>query len=194
EHRQGFVLGGQVLAADHEAQPLDDELGRDQLEVEALHSAQDRHRHLVHFSSGKDELDVRGRLFQRLEECVPGALGKHVDLVYDHDLVAIARRAVGQRFLKTAYLVHAVVTRAIYLLHVHVGAERDLFAGRTLEARGSRWARAVQTVERFGEDACAGRFANAANTGEQKRVSNTVMGDRIGQGRRDMVLPDQIRE
>ena len=105
------------------------------LKSKRWHATQDRDRDLVHLGRREDELHVRRRLLERLQERVPRVLREHVDLVDDEDLVAIARRPVRQRLLQLADLVDAVVAGAVDLAHVHVRARGDLPAGRALEAR-----------------------------------------------------------
>ena len=112
------------------------------LKSKRWHAAQNRDRNLVHLGRGEDELHVRRRLFERLQERVPRVLREHVDFVHDEDLVAIARRAVGQALLQPPHLVDAVVAGAVDFLHVHVGALRR-FRGTGHAAREAgrrRWA------------------------------------------------------
>jgi hypothetical protein len=62
------------------------------LKVVALAAAQDRDGDLVHLRRREDELHVRRRLLERLQERVPRRVREHVDLVHDVDLEAVARR------------------------------------------------------------------------------------------------------
>ena len=92
-----------------------------ELEVVALAPRQDRDRDLVDLGRREDELHVRRRLLERLQERVPRVLREHVDLVHDEDLEAVARRPVGQALLEPPHLVDAVVAGAVDLLDVDVG-------------------------------------------------------------------------
>ena len=147
---------------------------------------------LCDFGGGEDELDVRGRLFERLEEGVEGARREHVHLVDDHDLEAVARGPVRQRLLQPAHVVDAVVGGAVDLEHVEVDAGGDLFAGVADVARLGRGTELA--VERLGEQACAGRLADAAHAREQERVRDATAGDRVRERARDVLLSDLVSE
>ncbi len=60
DHAERCLVALDLLSLEHVAKPRRDHLRRDQLEVEALHPAQDGDRHLVHFGRREDEFDVRG--------------------------------------------------------------------------------------------------------------------------------------
>ena len=105
-------------------EPPRDRLRRDQLEVVALAARQDRDRDLVHLRRREDELHVRRRLLERLQERVPRRRREHVHLVDDVDLEAVARGTEAHPLLQPAHLVDAVVARAVDLLHVEVVARR----------------------------------------------------------------------
>ena len=75
------------------AQMGDQLVGLDAAQVEALAAGQDGDRNLADLGGGEDELRVRRRLLQRLQEGVERLLGEHVDLVDDVDLVARRDRA-----------------------------------------------------------------------------------------------------
>ena len=72
---------------------LHQQRGIDAPQIEALAARQHRHRHLANFGGGEDELGVRRRLFQRLQQRVEGRAGQHVHFVEDVDLVARATPA-----------------------------------------------------------------------------------------------------
>ena len=76
-----------------------DEAMRDEPEVVLLAARANRDRDLVAFGSREDELHVIGRLFQRLQESVERASGKHGHFVDDHDLGAVTLRSVRQGLL-----------------------------------------------------------------------------------------------
>jgi hypothetical protein len=80
------------------------------------------------------------RLFECLQEGVERARRQHVDLVDDHDLVAVPLRPVREGFLQPAHVFDAVVRGAVDLLDVDIDARGDLEAGAALIARGRRGA------------------------------------------------------
>jgi hypothetical protein len=184
-------------------EPLRDLLRRDELEIETLHTTEDRDRNLVYFRRGENELHVRRRLFERLQKRVPRVRREHVHFVDDEDLVAIACRPVRQRVLELPDLVDAVVAGAVDLSDVHVGASRDLEASRTLEAGrharpriGARWRRRriAHAVQGLREDARARGFSDAAHTREQERVRDTTRLDGVAEDACNVVLANQILE
>jgi hypothetical protein len=50
----------------------------------------------------------------------------------------------------------------------------------------------AQAIQALCEQSRAGGFSDAANAREQKRVSDTTLGDRVRERLRDMLLTDQI--
>jgi len=121
-----------------------------------------------------------------------------VDLVDDLDFGPIPRGAKPHAFLQAPNLVDAVVARTVDLLDVEVLSGRDLEARRTLVARlrGRPLQSAVRAdaVQALGKQACARRFPDAAHPSEEKGVCDPVARDRVRQGARDVVLPDEILE
>src|SRR5699024_4389642 len=64
---------------------------------------------LVWFGRREDELDVRRRLFDDLQQRVEACRGDHVGLVDDEDLVTVAGRGEGRAFAQVAGVFHAAV-------------------------------------------------------------------------------------
>ena len=102
------------LAADA-FEMLDQHAGIDAAQVEALAARQHRDRHLADFGGGEDELGVRRRLFQRLEQRVERRAREHVHFVEDVDLVARRHRRVAHRVVDLAHVVDAVVRGGVHL-------------------------------------------------------------------------------
>ena len=126
-------------SGDH-AQVRLDLAGRDHAEVVALAAREDGVGELVVLGRREDELHVRRRLLERLQERVEGARREHVDLVDDADLEAVARGVVARALAQLAHLLDAVVGGAVDLLHVERGPGRDLHAGRRTRRRARPWA------------------------------------------------------
>src|SRR5438552_3696699 len=91
-----------------------------------------------------------------------------------------------------ADLVDAAVAGAVDLEHVHVLAGGDA-AAAVADAAG-RDGRPLFAVERLGEDAGGGGFADAAGAGEEVGVGDAVAGDGVAEGLGDGLLPDQVAE
>ena len=79
-------LGLDLLAVADLREGLDDRLGRDPGEVVPLAAREDGDRDLVRLGRREEELDVRRRLFQRLQQGVEGPGREHVDFVDVVDL------------------------------------------------------------------------------------------------------------
>src|SRR5262245_60619208 len=115
---------------------------------------------------GKNELDVWRRLFERLEECIKGRVGQHVDFIDDDDSEATLGRPVLDTFGKVTDVIDSRMRSAVNLQHVDGAAGGDLsaIAADVTGVRG--WA--VFAIECFGEYAGGGGLADAARAGEQK--------------------------
>ena len=71
---KGFGFGLYAFALGHESQMFGDVVDGDALEVEDLATRQDGGDNLVLLCGGQDELGIRRRLFQRLQEGIEGIL------------------------------------------------------------------------------------------------------------------------
>ena len=136
---------------------------------------------------------MRGRLLERLEESVEGLKRKHMDLVDDVDAVTAYLRRDTDLFGQRTNIVHRVVRCGVQFVDIERAAlvERParlaLVAGLAVGGR-------IEAVDRLGENARAGRFADAARTAEQVSVGQLPARDRVAQRRCDMRLPDDRRE
>ena len=177
---------------------VDQRAGIDAAQVETLAARQHRHRHLADFGRGEDELGVRRRLFQRLEQRVERRSRQHVHLVEDVDLVARAHRRVADRIIDLANVVDAVMGGGIHLDHVEMPALHD---GRAVHAElrhrdrrpGDRAVRQF-VVERTCQDAGRGGLADAADAGEDPGLRDARSLERIRDRAHHGVLADQIVE
>ena len=75
QHSQGAVVGLNAFAAGQLAQALQYNRERNPAEIVTLQPRQDGFGHLLRLGRREDELDMRGRLFQRLEQGVEGLIG-----------------------------------------------------------------------------------------------------------------------
>jgi hypothetical protein len=78
--------------------------GRDRLQVEALAAREDRRQHLLRIGRGEDELHVRRRLLERLQQRVERRRREHVHLVDDVDLELPLGGRVADRVAQVAHL------------------------------------------------------------------------------------------
>ncbi len=171
---------------------LEEPRGWHELEVIALAAREDRDRDLVNFRRREDERRVRRRLFQGLEERVERRHREHVHLVDDVDLAPQLRGLVADTVTELADVVDAVVGRAVDLEVVDRGAGGDGLARRADAARRRR--RALLTAERLGQHAGRGGLADAACAAEQKGVVDALLGERVRQRARHVLLPDDVVE
>ena len=174
--RLGFGLDALFLG--HVLQVADDVGDGDAGEVVDLTAGEDRGEDLVLLRGGEDEDGVVWRLLEGLEEGVEGGLAEHVHLVDDIDLVSPHLRRNAHLLDERADVVDGVVRGRVELVDV----ERAL-----LVERSTRFARVaglalggeVHAIDGLGEDACAGRLADAAWAAEEVGVSQFIVLDRV---------------
>ena len=111
-----FSLSGDEL------QMFRDQVRRDAMEIEALAAAQDCRQNLLRLGRREDELHVRRRFLERLQERVERRRGEHVHFVDDVDLEMPFARRVADVVAQLAHLLDAVVARAIDLEHIEAVA------------------------------------------------------------------------
>ena len=186
-----FRIGNSAQEGDHY-------LGLDSAQVKPLTARQHGHGNLADFGGGKDEFDVLGRFFQRLEQRVEGAGAQHVDFVNDIDLVAGRGRSVVDAVQNVGTdVVDPGLGGAIHLDHVHMLAGGNRLAGIALAARLGGWpALAIRTgaVQPFGDDSRGGGLAGAANAGHDEGLRDPVRGKGVLEGAHHGLLADQIRK
>ncbi len=192
EHVDGLVLERDALGAEDRAQLAGDLLGREALQVELDAARQHRHRQLLRIGGREQELDVRRRLLERLQERVERALREHVHLVDEIHLVAAARRRVLRVVDQLAHVVDAGVAGGVDLEQVDEAARVDLAARAALAARGR--CRPLLAVQRLGEDARDRRLADAARPGEEERMVQPARIERVRERAHDVLLSDQLGE
>ena len=135
---------------------------------------------------------MRRRLLDQLQQRVPGGLGELVRLVEDVDLVPPLRRLQHDALADLADVVDPALRGGVHLDDVQRGAVRDRDAGVADLVGGRR--RALHAVERLGEDAGHRRLAGPARPGEQVRLPNLVVLERVSQRPHDLLLPDDVIE
>ena len=168
---------------------------RPQVELQA--ARQHRRRHLLRIGRRQHELQVVGRLFERLQHRVEGRRREHVHFVDHVDLEAADDRLVDGLIEQLRDLVDAAVGGGIELDVV------DEAAGVDVAARGADAARArgdaagtvrASAIERLGEDARDRGLADAARAGEEIGMVQALLRQRIGKRLDDVRLPDHRLE
>ncbi|CFP07748.1 Uncharacterised protein [Bordetella pertussis] len=178
-----------LLFAQHCLQMPHDRVGRHLLEIELQAARQHRDRDFLRIGGRQDELDVRRRLFQRLEHGVEGMPGQHVHFVDHVDLEAAGPRRVDRLLEQLGHFLDAAVGGGIELEVVDEAARIDFGAGAALAARLGR--DAVLAIERLGQDARQGGLADPARTGEQPGMMQALRVQRVREGSHHVILPDQ---
>ena len=173
-----------------ELQMIGDQVCRNAVEIEALAAAQDRRQNFLRLGRRENELHVRRRLFQRLEQRVERGGRKHVHFVDEIDLVTAFGRRVTHVVAQLAHVFDAVIARAVDLDDVEAVAAGDLLAVIAHAAR--RHGRSFHAVERLGQNSRGRGFTDAARSDEQIGVREPVLLDRVLERARDVRLPDQI--
>jgi len=189
---QGRLVGGRALLLADEAQVARDGRLADAAEVEALAAGEDGGRDLVDFRGREDELHVRGRLLEGLEQRVERRRAQHVDLVDDVDLEAALDRGEADIVAQVAHLLDPVVRGAVDLQHVERAALGDLAADLGLGVEVDL--RPVGRVERLGDDAGGRGLAGAARADQEVGLGDAPHRDRVGQRPGDVLLADHLGE
>ncbi len=170
QHGQGGVLIGYAFGLQHARQVLLHRVRRHRAQVELKTAAEHRRQHLFGVGGGQHELQVLGRLFQRLEQGVEGVLGELVRLVDHEHLEPSDGGLVGRTLQQVADLIDAPVAGRVKLNIVHIAVGVDFGTGRAAPAgMGSHTALPVLAgaIQALGQDARDGGLANAARTGEE---------------------------
>ena len=160
------------------------------LQIELQAARQNGHRQFLRVGGSEQELDVRRRLFQRFQQRIETALGKHVHLVDQVHLVTPAGGRVLHVFQQLAGVVHPGARGGVDFNQVDIAALGNFGAGRAF-ATGCR-SDAFFAIQRFGENARDGGFADTAGAGEQIGVVQPVFVQRIDQRALHVLLTNQL--
>ena len=186
----GALLSGNI------PQMLGQRFGGEALQVETLAARQHRHRHLADFRRREDELHMRRRFFQRLEQRVERRRRQHVNFVDDVDLVARAHRRIPRPIQQVAHIRHARVRRRIELQHVRMRSRHDR---RAMHARRVQYHRRLVhipgfVIQRPRQQSRRGGLPHPAHAGQHEGVSDPPGLERVGQRPDHRLLPDQVLE
>ena len=187
-------VGLDALAAEDVDEVAGELLGRQQRELEVLRARADGRQHLVRVGGGEHEHDMGRRLLERLQQRVRRRGREHVDLVDDVHLAARVRPEPEVHALdEIAHRLDAVVRRRVELDEVEertVGDRHAVLALATRLAVGAE----IEAVQRPGQQARRRRLPGTARSGEEVRMPDVIVDDRVAQRGGDMVLADQLAE
>ena len=197
QQAQRLRLGRHVFRRQHLAQMVEHGFRRHGPQIELQAARQHRHRHLLRIGRGQHELQVFGRLFERLEHGVERRVRQHVHFVDHEDLEAPLHRLVDGLLEQALDLVDAAVRCRVELGVIREAAAVDFGAGRAHAAgRGGDAALAIDAlaIERLGQNARHRGLADATRTREQIGVMQALLRQGIGQRLHDMLLPHHFGE
>ncbi len=194
QQAQRRLFEGHLFLPQDVLEVADDMTRRHLLEVELEAARQHRHRDLLRIGGRQDELDVRRRLFERLEHRIERVVGEHVHLVDHIDLEARIARRIDRLFQQLGHLVHATVGCRIHLDVVDETAGVDRAASLALSAwLGGDPALPVRpgAIERLGQDARQRGLADPARAREQISVVQPLRAQGMGQRTDHVLLANQ---
>ena len=197
QQAQRLVVCGHVFLGQHSRQVLQHRFGRHGAQVELQAAAEHRYRYFLRIGRGQHKLEIFRRLFQRLQHGVECGVCEHVHFVDHEDLEAPLHGLVDRLLQQALHLIDAAIGSCIKLGVVRKTATIDFGTGRADTARcGRDAALAINAlaVEGLGENARYRGFTHAASAGEQIRVMQTLLSQRIAQRLHDMFLPHHFGE
>ena len=153
---------------------------------------QNGHRQFLWIRGREQELHVRRRFLECLEQGIKRMRRKHVNLVDEVHLVSATRRRILHVLEQLARVVDLGARSRVHFEQIDEPAGVDVLAGRAMAAglRGHTFF----TVQRLCEDPGYGRLADTTCAGKQKRMVNPARVEGIGQRLPDVVLSDQFLE
>ena len=199
---QSTLLGVEAFFLGDHLQLRENVLKLDGVKAEVLAARADGLRNVLRLRGGQHENGPLWRLFQRLQNGIEGGFRDLVGFVEQKYLVAVARRLDGGLGADRAHIVNAAIGGGVDFnkiegLHRLV-AGLGLAAGNALQARLGggplRAANRLAAIERHGQNAGDGGFADATMTAEDVAVRNAVLGQRIHQRTRHVILASHVGE
>ncbi|ESS38396.1 hypothetical protein P355_4974 [Burkholderia cenocepacia KC-01] len=192
EQAQRLRLERDLLFAEDPLEMRHDVPGRHLLQVELQAARQHGDGDFLRIGRREDELDVRRRLFERLQHRVERVIRQHVHFVDHVDLEARIDGRVHRALEQRGHFIDAAVARRVHLDVIDETALVDLATGATHAARLRR--DAGFTVERLREDPRQRRLADTARSGKQIGVMETPAVERVRERPDDVLLADERSE
>ena len=188
--QQSVRIDRHLLLLRDPGQMLDDQGCGNPPQIEALTAAEDRRQHLLGIRGREEELHVRWRLLERLEQRVEGGRREHVHLVDDVDLELARGRGEFGGIPQFPDLVDTIVRGTVDLEHIEGTPLGDLLHPRVgIIELGAGTSGAVQ---RLGEDPSQGGLAGSPGTTEEVAMGDPPQSDGVGQGGGHVFLTHHI--
>jgi len=167
----------------------------DPAQIKPLTAAQHGHRDFSDFGCGEDELHMRGRFFERLQQRIEGRGAEHMHLIDDINLVACRGRPVAHPVNQLADVVDPGARGRVHLQHIHMpplGDGHARLAGPTRLCRGPASPVRAYTIQPFGDNPRSCCFAHPAHASHHKSMRDAVCGEGVFQCAHHRLLPDQV--
>ena len=193
DHQRKHALGYRnILAFAQNLQVRQQGFRRNEAEGVVMGAGTNGPDNLLGFRRREDELDMRWRLFNDLQQGVEACRGDHVGLIDDEDLVAVTGRSEGCPLAQVAGIVYATVAGRVDLDDIQRAwaAIGQLDTARASATRNR--SRALFAVQATSKDSCGGRLTATARTGEEVRVINAVFLQSRHQGSSNVFLSDDV--
>ncbi len=192
EQAQRLRLVRHALFAEDAFEMRHDMAGRHLLQIELQTARQHGDRNLLRVGRREDELDVRRRLFERLQHRVERVVRQHVHFVDHVDLEARIDGRVHRALEQRGHFIDAAIARRVHLDVIDKAPFVDLAARTAHAARRRR--HAGLAIERLREDARQRSLADAAGTRKQIRMVQTAAVERMGERAHHVLLSDERSE
>ena len=163
---------------------------RDLPQIKPLTPAQNRRQDLVRLGRRKDELHMRRRLLQRLQQRVEGIRRQHVHLVNVVDPELPTRRSIVHPLPQRPDVIHTVVRRPVNLRHIKAPSFRNLHTH--ILVRIKIHPRPTSAVQRLRKNPARARLPRPTRPDKQIRMRQSVLRDRISQRPNHMILPENV--
>ena len=186
EHAERLGIGLDRLLPRDPGEFLRDLVNAEAPQPELETTRQDGDREALRIGGGEQELDVRGWLFERLEERVEAVAGEHVHLVDEVHLETGPDRGVLDVVEKVPGLLHPGARGRVHFDEIDVAPLVDLAAGPALAARPR--GRAVLAVEALREDPGDSGLADPARSREQIGMVQPVALEGVDEGPHHVLL------
>ena len=168
---------------------------RPQIELQA--TRKHCNRHFLRIGRSQHKFEVLRRLFQRLQHGIECRVGQHVHLVDHEDLETPLHRLVHSLLEQTLHFIHTAVRGRIQFNVVGKATAINFSTCRANTARrsgNSALAIGTGTVHRFSKNTRYRGLAYTTCAGEQIRMVQTLLRERIAQGLHNVLLPHHFGE
>ena len=195
---QRIVIDAQLFQLDHLFEPGHDGVRSNAPEIEPLQPRQNRGGGVgdfLRFRGREHEHHARRRLFENLEERIPGFSCEHVRFVDDIDLRAgLGARRVHRAFAQVARVIDAAVGSGVELHDVEIGGTSPNAAAGVAHAAGFAAGRPLLAIQRHSENTGRRGLPDAAWPRKKVAVGHAALSNGAAQRRGDVVLDDQVGE